>query len=288
MGLWYSFSPQSQSCFDLTWRRPNASFSIVIGVFDSGIGGLGVLRRIREQLPDADLVYVADRARSPYGIRPEHQIVQYSDQITQHLISKGAQMIVVACNTASSAALHELRHRYPDVPFTGMEPAVKPAALLSETGVIGVLVTPSTGSGGALASVVDRFARDVSVRVETCPDWVSLVEEGEFNGPRAEEAVKRHIEPLVKSGADVLVLGCTHYPFLSNLIQEAAGSSVILIDPAESVARQVSRVASQVGAVEGKGSTRIEVNGRFDDIPSLLSDFLDLDADIQAVVFTDE
>lgn len=219
----------------------------VIGVFDSGIGGLGVLKHIRDELPDADVIYVADQGRAPYGVRPLEEVARISTEITAGLIDRGATTIVIACNTASAAALHELRSRFPDTTFVGMEPAVKPAALETSSGVIGVVATAATFQSELFESVVARFAGESKVVTAACPEWVELVERGELEGPSVDRAVEDRIAPLLAAGADALVLGCTHFPFLLEAIQRAAGPTVTIVDPAPAVARQVARVDGGAG-----------------------------------------
>jgi glutamate racemase len=219
----------------------------VIGVFDSGIGGLGVLRHIRDELPGADVIYVADQGRAPYGIRPLEEVARISAEITADLIDRGSTTIVIACNTASAAALHELRRRFPATTFVGMEPAVKPAALGTSSGIIGVLATAATFQSELFESVVARFAGDSKVVTAACPEWVELVEAGEFDGPAVDRSVEARIAPLLEAGADTLVLGCTHFPFLLDAIVRAAGPDVTIVDPAPAVARQVARVHDGVG-----------------------------------------
>lgn len=218
-----------------------------VGVFDSGVGGLSVVREMVAQMPGQPLVYLADQAHAPYGQRSLAEIQALSEGVTRFLLDRGSRLIVVACNTASAAALHWLRHKHPDTPFVGMEPAVKPAAERSKTRHVGVMATRATFQGELFASLVDRFGKDVTVHTQVCPDLVPLVEAGELNTERARAAVRSYVEPLCRAGVDQLVLGCTHYPFLRQLIEEAAGPDVEIIDPAPAVARQAARVLAQNG-----------------------------------------
>ncbi|MGE5602193.1 MAG: glutamate racemase [Nitrososphaerales archaeon] len=218
-----------------------------VGVFDSGVGGLSVVREMLVQMPGQPLVYLADQANAPYGQRSLEEIRALSDGITRFLLGQGCGVIVVACNTASAAALRCLRHKYPDIPFVGMEPAVKPAAERTHTRHVGVMATPATFQSELFASLVDRFGKEVTVHTQVCPDLVPLVEAGELETDRARDAVQRYVEPLVAAGVDELVLGCTHYPFLRPLIEEAAGPEIEVLDPAPAVARQAARVLAQYG-----------------------------------------
>lgn len=219
----------------------------MIGVFDSGVGGLSVLVEIRRALPDADLLYVADRKRAPYGTRTLAEVQEFSSEIARWLIDKGCTTLVVACNTASAAALDELRAEHPDLPIVGMEPAVKPAAASTGTGVIGVFATAATFQGRLFASTVHRYGSDTEVVARACPEWVELVESGVVGGPEAERAVEPAVTEAIAAGADSLVLGCTHFSFLRPLIERIAGPEVKVIDPAPAVARQTKRVAVDPG-----------------------------------------
>ena len=209
-----------------------------IGVFDSGVGGLGVLGEIRSLLPNAPLVYVADQAFSPYGERGLGAVRERAFAVSDFLIGEGATTVVVACNSASAAALHELRDRHPTIAFVGMEPAVKPAAGATRRGTIGVLATEATFQGELFSSVVDRHARGVSVVARACPGLAAAIEAGDD----VDDLVHRYTTDVVGRGADTIVLGCTHYSFVADRIRAAAGDGVEVIDPAPAVARQTARV----------------------------------------------
>jgi glutamate racemase len=217
----------------------------LLGVFDSGVGGLSVLRAIRQQMPALPFIFVADQAHVPYGARPMDEVRGFSEAITRFLIEQGAQLIVVACNTASAAALYPLRKTFPKIPFVGMEPAVKPAAEQTHTGVVGVLATPATFQGALYASVVERFAHDVILLQHTCPGLVEQIEAGEFDTPRTRAILEDALIPMMDKGIDAVVLGCTHYPFVIPLIQEIVGPQVRVIDPAPAAARQVGRLLGE-------------------------------------------
>ncbi len=218
-----------------------------VGVLDSGVGGLSILREIRAQLPAEPLLYVADQAHVPYGPRTIEEVRAFTVGIARYLIAQGAKLIVVACNTASAAALYPLRAQFPEVPFVGMEPAVKPAASNTHNGVIGVIATETTFQGELYASVVGRFAQDVRVEKQVCPEFVLLAEAGETHTPRAREIIRRRLQPLLDAGIDQLVLGCTHFPFLKDAIQDVVGPGVTIVDPSPAVARQVGRVLDARG-----------------------------------------
>ncbi len=214
----------------------------VIGIFDSGIGGISIMGRIRAQLPNQPMIYLADQGNAPYGPQTLDQVRIHARDATRTLLGRGADVIVIACNTASAAALHELRDEFGDVPFIGMEPAVKPAAAGSEARKIGVLATEATFQGKLYANVVDRHATGVEVMAQACPGLADLVETGDVDRPRAIELVASFVEPLVAAGVDTLVLGCTHYAFVADLISTVAGPGVEIIDPADAIAKQVGRV----------------------------------------------
>lgn len=216
-----------------------------IGVFDSGVGGLSVLRAIRRQLPGEDVLYLGDQAHIPYGPRSKAQIRKFAFGITRFLLDQGAKLIVVACNAASAAALHALREAFPEVPFVGMEPAVKPAAESTHTGVVGVLATPTTFAGDLYASVVERFAKDVTLLQDNCPGLVEQIEAGNLDTPKVHRILKNALEPMLAAGIDTVVMGCTHYPFIIPVIESITGPDVRTIDPAPAIARQVRRLLNQ-------------------------------------------
>jgi len=218
-----------------------------IGIFDSGVGGLSVWREIVHQLPHEDTLYLADQAHVPYGHRQLAEVQEFSEGVTRFLLDQGAKIIVIACNTASAAALHHLRRSFPEVPFVGMEPAVKPAVEQTSNGVVGVIATQATFQGELFASLVEQYAGDVRVLTQVCPGLVEAVEAGALDTPETEMLLWRCVTPLVEAGADQLVLGCTHYPFLRPTIEQVVGERVTVIDPAPAVARQTGRVLAQWG-----------------------------------------
>jgi glutamate racemase len=223
-----------------------------IGVFDSGVGGLSVLRHIKSAYPDENLLYFADQANVPYGSQSVEDIRRFSAAICQFLLEHGARIIVVACNTASAAALTYLRDTFPAVPIVGMEPAVKPAALMTKTGKVGVLATPATFASPRYSALMTRFAENVTVYEDPCVGLVNLIEHGRLDAPETSHLLNDVLQPMLDARVDTLVLGCTHYPFVRPLIEEIAAAhsddrSVAIIDPAPAVARQVGRVLSQAG-----------------------------------------
>ena len=212
-----------------------------IGIFDSGSGGLSVLKEIRKVLPSGHFIYYADNAHCPYGEKSQDYIRDRARAVTRLLLDKGAELIVVACNTATGAAIAALREEF-DVPFVGMEPAVKPAALGTRSGVIGVLATAGTLKASKYLNTKGLYQDDVRIEEHVGEGFVQLVERGELDGPEAERTVRASLQPLLDAGADIIVLGCTHYPFLRPVIERIAGPDVRIIDPAPAVARQVLRV----------------------------------------------
>jgi glutamate racemase len=236
-----------------------AGSRLPIGVLDSGVGGLSVCRAIRRHLPGADLLYFADSAYAPYGEQSPELVRRRTLAIAEALIRRGAGALVVACNTATAAAVEPLREAVA-VPVIAMEPAVKPAAAATRKGVVGVLATTGTVSSARFAALLDRFAGNIEVRVQPCPGWVERVERGELDGSRTEALVARFVRPLTDAGADTLVLGCTHYPFLAPVIAEIAGPEIALIETSDAVARQLYRRLEENGLLAptaNPGDTRL-------------------------------
>ena len=213
----------------------------MIGIFDSGTGGLSVLREIVRLLPEEKYVYFSDNAHCPYGEKTPEFIRERCRHIVRTLLDKGAEIIVVACNTATAAAIRALRDEFP-VRFIGMEPAVKPAVLGTRTGVIGVLATAGTLKGSKYLNIKGNYEDGCTIEEHVGQGFVELVESGDLTGPAAEAVVERSLRPLLDKGADTIVLGCTHYPFLLETLQKIAGPGIRFIDPAPAVARQLVRV----------------------------------------------
>lgn len=231
----------------------------MIGLFDSGLGGLSVARAVRALLPRHDLLYLADTAHAPYGPLPVARVRERTLACGRWLVTQGARLVVVACNTATSAAVDDLRAALP-VPVVGMEPGVKPAAAVTRSGQVAVLATSGTLSGGRFARLVERFADGVTIRTVACPAMVELVEAGELVGARAEAVVAGYVAPLVAEGVDTLVLGCTHFPPLRALIAAAAPGAMI-VDTGPAVAAQVARLAAAAGISPGSGAIRCATTG---------------------------
>ena len=254
---------------------------IKIGVFDSGEGGLSVLKEITRLLPEAEYVYYSDNAHCPYGEKSPEYIQNRARAITERLLTEGADVIVVACNTATAAAISVLRSEYSDassqevrdkvreltggrhdhICFIGMEPAVKPAALGTRTGVVGVLATAGTLKGSKYLKTKESVDDQVNVFEHVGRGFVELVEEGRLSGSEAEDVVKASLGPLLSAGADIIVLGCTHYPFLLPVLQKVAGPDIRFIDPAPAVARQLVHVLERDGMLStGEASSALARN----------------------------
>lgn len=257
--------------------RMDSNSDSPIGIFDSGVGGLSVLRAIREVMPNEAILYFGDQEHIPYGPRPMEQIRRFSEAITNFLLDKNAKIIVVACNTASAAALKYLREKFPDVQFVGMEPAVKPAAEKTRTGKVGVLATPATFQGELYASVVGRFANGVEIFQNTCSGLVQQIEMGNVDGGETRAILQNALAPMLEQNIDAVVLGCTHYPFVIPLIREIAGEKVEVIDPAPAVARQVDRLLEAGGKKRqrpARGSIQFITSGKPAALQSLLPKLL--------------
>ncbi|KPA93466.1 glutamate racemase [Pseudomonas asplenii] len=213
-----------------------------IGVFDSGVGGLSVLNEIHRLLPNESLLYIADCGHIPYGEKSPEYIRQRCEVIAGFLREQGAKALVIACNTATVAGVADLRQRYPDWPLVGMEPAVKPAAAATHSGVVGVLATTGTLQSAKFAALLDRFANDVRVVTQPCPGLVEMIEGGDLHSQALRQLLSSYVEPLLAAGCDTIILGCTHYPFLKPLLLEMVPASISLIDTGAAVARQLQRL----------------------------------------------
>jgi glutamate racemase len=220
-----------------------------IGFFDSGIGGLTVWREVTALLPRESTVYVADTAHCPYGHKAQEELVALSRQCVEMLLGEGCKLIVIACNTATAAAIDVLREGYPAVPFIGMEPAVKPAALNTRTGVIGVLATEGTFNGRLFKETSARFASHVTLEMCVGNELVELVDSGKAESGEAYRLLERLLKPMLDKNIDHLVLGCTHFPFLRPHIERIVGGGVAILDPAPAVARHAERLLIEKGMV---------------------------------------
>lgn len=218
-----------------------------IGVFDSGVGGLSVWREIVRLMPDEHILYLADQARVPYGERARSEVERFTHAGVAWLLSQNAKAVVIACNTASAAALDSLRQRWSEVPIVGMEPAVKPASQHTRTGHVGVLATPGTLQADRFSNLVERFANGVHVHTVMGTGLVRMVEAHQLDGKEVEAQLRAILAPVLEANIDHLVLGCTHFPFLAPALHRVLGDGVQLVDPAPAVARQTQRVLKQAG-----------------------------------------
>lgn len=231
-----------------------------IGIFDSGVGGLSVLRHIQTQLPQENLLYFADSGCAPYGEKAEQFIVDRALAITDFLLQQGAKAIVVACNTATAAAIKALRARYPELPLVGVEPGLKPAAALTKNNTIGVLATERTLASTKFKQLSKHIADSTGVRVFTqaCIGLAAQIEKGELQSAATALLVQRYVAPLIAQGADTLVLGCTHYPFVLPLLQDAArratSASITIIDTGQPIALQLARLLTQHDLLNTSGA----------------------------------
>lgn len=225
----------------------------MIGIFDSGAGGLSVYKEIFRLLPKEKYIYFSDNAHCPYGEKSQEYIIDRACAITEMLMEQGCEVVVVACNTATAAAISTLRAKY-DIPFIGMEPAVKPAALATRSGVVGVLATAGTLKASKYLDTKDRYTDGVKVVEHVGQGFVELVESGVLDGPKAEAVVRRSVTPLTEAGSDIIVLGCTHYPFLKGMVQKVAGENVSVIDPAPAAARHLLDVVTSKGLIKEDGT----------------------------------
>ncbi len=217
----------------------------LIGIFDSGVGGLSVWREVVRRLPHEPTIYVADQAHVPYGSRSLDEVREFAEGMTRFLLAQGARIIVIASNTTSAAALYYLRDLFPEVPFVGMEPALKPAIERTRTGAVGVLATPATFEGELFANLVKRYTNDVWVLSQACPGLVEAVEAGALDTPETTALLESYLSPMIEAEVDQLVLGCTHYPFLRTTVERLMGPNVEVIDPAPPVARQVRHILTR-------------------------------------------
>lgn len=244
-----------------------AAANAPVGIFDSGLGGLSVLRHIRAQLPLENLAYFADSAFAPYGGKPEAIVLERALSIAGFLAAQQCKALVVACNTATAAAVTALRERYPLLPVVGVEPGLKPATLCTASRVVGVLATERTLASARFQALEARLSVDTGVRfvAQACSGLAEQVEKGELRSPATAALVRRYVEPLIRQGADALVLGCTHYPFLLPLIEQAArqagGLDANVIDTGDAVARQLQRVLNDRGLLRGVPSGAASIHG---------------------------
>lgn len=253
-----------------------------IGVFDSGVGGISVLHHIRTALPAENLLYLADSRHAPYGNKSPEFIRERAFALADFLIAQGAKALVVACNTATAAAIEELRKRY-SLPILGMEPAVKPAAAATKTGVIGVLATVGTLKSAQFAALLESYGRSVEVVTQACHGLVECIERGELESPATAALLQTYLQPLLQAGADTIVLGCTHYLFVRRLIEQLVGPEVILIDTGAAVAKHLQRrlhEANLLADASQSGRVKFWTNSPAKDAKQVISQLWGTTADV--------
>lgn len=245
-----------------------------IGVFDSGVGGLSVLKCIREKLPNEDLLYIADSFHAPYGNKEKSYIEERSVFLTKFLMEQKAKAIVVACNTATAAAISTLRSQFP-IPIIGMEPGVKPAVSVTKTGTIGIMATRETLKSAKFNTLIGQFCDNVKITTQDCPGLVEQIEKTDFSGKVTRELVEKYVFPLLEKGADTIVLGCTHFLFIAPLIEKIIGKNVVVIDTGAAVAREVNRRLQNAALLTMsniKGSERFWISGDKGDTKRVIHD----------------
>jgi glutamate racemase len=249
-----------------------------IGVFDSGVGGLSILRALRERLPDASMIYVGDVAHAPYGDRPPQSVIEHSSRVVEWLVEQGAAMIVVACNTATVLAIEALRVRWPRLVFVGVEPGVKPAAARSRSGRIAVMATAATAGSERLQHLIARYAEGAHVHVQPCPGLADAIERGVLHGPALLDVLKPHGDAIRAANVDTVVLGCTHYPFVGASIREVLGNEIVVIDTATAIAERGAALWEQSSpAFDDSPSLRVISTGASDTMQLLLAQCAGLD-----------
>jgi len=256
-----------------------------IGIFDSGVGGISVLKHIHALLPHEHLMYVADSKYAPYGNKTPEEIIARCMILADFLMSQNVKALVVACNTATAAAIDKLRETF-DIPIIGMEPAVKPAAEASKNGVIGVLATVGTLKSAQFAALLESYGRNVKVVTQGCVGLVECIERGELDAPETKALIRQYTSPLLAEGADTIVLGCTHYPFVKHVIQEVVGEHVTLIETGEAVVKQLKRQLEEKGllsASKQKAEVHFWTNSKAENVRQVIETLWGKSADIRAL-----
>lgn len=258
-----------------------------VGAFDSGVGGLSVLREMVKVLPNENFIYLADQKNVPYGKKTLEQVKQFSEINTRYLLAKGAKIIVIPCNTATGAALDYLRKTFPNVPFVGMEPAIKPAAELSKTRKVGILATAGTFKSQRYGSLIERFGKGIEVIQNPCLGLVELIEAGKIETSITRDFLKKVTTPMLKEGVDTIVLGCTHYPFIQPILEDFFPKGIKIIDPAPAVARQVKRRLEKLDLLgaKKKGSVQFYTTGNIRLFRNQIEQLIDCQGVVKGVDF---
>ncbi|MEM6273516.1 MAG: glutamate racemase [Bacteroidota bacterium] len=260
-----------------------------IGIFDSGLGGLSLVRALLNLLPRENVLYIGDTAHLPYGNKSLAEVQQFSLDITHFLLEQRAKAIAVACNTATAAAVNLLRKTWPEIPIVGMEPAVKPAAQATQSGVVGVLATQATFRSPRYADLTERYGKEVTVLEDPCRGLVELIEQGRANAPETEARLREILRPMQEAGADTYVLGCTHYPFAEPTIRRITGPNVCIINPAPAVARQLEhrlRTLDRLNGLGPGGRHRFLTTGSASAMQALVRSHLHLSATVEEIALS--
>ncbi|MBC7956305.1 MAG: glutamate racemase [Cytophagales bacterium] len=252
----------------------------LIGVFDSGVGGLSVLKALHQQLPANDLLYVADSGHAPYGERSDEFITARTHRVASHLLAQGASLLVIACNTATAVAAASLRERWPKLPIVAVEPGIKPAVALTRNGRIGVMATPATLRSDKFRRLLTAHSAGISVHLQPCPGLAGLIEQGNSQAPALLSLIDKFSRALKEAGVDTVVLGCTHYPFVHVQIQAAFGNAVTLVDTADAVARQTARQLGHVATSASPRRVLLQTTGDEASLARLASRWLPFDFDV--------
>ncbi|MDM4767415.1 glutamate racemase [Pelomonas sp. SE-A7] len=261
-----------------------APVSPSIGVFDSGVGGLTVLRELHRQLPDVPLHYIADAAYAPYGERSPAFLAERSTRLTQRLLDQGARLIVIACNTATAHAIQALRERWPGLPIVGTEPGIKPAVAASSNGRVGVLATPATIASQRYRTLVHRHAGSAEVFSQPCPGLADLIERGNLQSPELAELIEQQCAPLREAGVDTVLMGCTHYPFVQTELQQALGPQVRLLNIETAVAQQARRLWEALSIAPAQGGLQLATTGDAATLTRFANQMLGWQVQAEAVV----
>ncbi len=250
--------------------QPNDSSPIKIGILDSGVGGLSVLLEIIALLPNADIHYIGDSSWCPYGTKSPGEILQRVTKLSEHIIKQGVDIIVIACNSATIHAVESVRKKF-DLPFVGMEPAIKPASIATRSNIIGVLATEASIAGEKFHHLIHTHAPPSKIKVITspCPKFVELVEAGVLSGPDVDAAIREYTSPMLEAGADTLVLGCTHYPFLREPIQNFVGDRITVIDTGAAVAKRTQSLLPSHTSIPSNKNLKIYTTGNLDLLESI-------------------
>ncbi len=259
-------------------------FADAIGVFDSGVGGLSVMRAIRAALPAENLVYVADSGHAPYGDKSEAHIIERTLTVGNWLATSGVKAITVACNTATVVAIRHLREQT-HIPVVAIEPAIKPAANTTRSGVVGVLATTQTLQSESVARLCIEHGEGKRILLQACPGWVEAVEQADLHSPQTEALLRQFVVPLMDQGVDTLVLGCTHYPFLRDTLQRIVGIDVVLVDPAVAVAAELTRRLGNDRRMDEQhvGATRFFTTGDVSHVQQVVAHLWGDGAEVEAM-----